>query len=310
MLIIGLVFVDVKGFSLGHYLPEGTNIGDVQVTPGGVCRNVAEDMARLGLRTRFVSMVDDTAMGRDVRDALAVQGVDVSRVILTPRGMGLWLAILDENGELRGSVSRQPDLAPFMAYVAAQGEAMMAECRSVILSFDTNADITAELLRLAEKHQRPVYGLVGNMSVILEHPEYLKKSACFICNENEAGRLFGEPLDDAEPLDVLALLKHRSREAGINAMVVTMGPRGSVFVDHAAGEAGWWPALEVTVEDTTGAGDAFFTGTVIALERGLPLSRAVRAGAELAARTLRVAGASCPASDDFLDFVEALRVSE
>ena len=31
MLVIGAVFVDVKGFSFGTYVPEGTNIGDVQI---------------------------------------------------------------------------------------------------------------------------------------------------------------------------------------------------------------------------------------------------------------------------------------
>ena len=301
MLVIGAVFVDVKGFSQGNYLPEGTNIGDVQVSPGGVCRNVAEDLARLGIKSRFVSMVDDNALGRDVLDGLNALGLDTSHVIAAPRSMGMWLAILDENGDLRGSVSRQPDFSALEAHLAAEGDALVAECRSIVLGYDTTDGITAAMLDLAEKHHKPVYGLVGNMGVILRHPEYLRRSACFICNESEAERLFGKPLAGLTPEEALQMLVQESRNAGISAMVVTLGPLGAVYVDHRSGEFGRAPAHSVAMVDSTGAGDAFFTGTVAALNRGAPLSQAVRVGTELAARTLQVAGSCCPRADDLLE---------
>ena len=301
MLVIGAVFVDVKGFALGNYLPEGTNIGDVQVAPGGVCRNVAEDLARLGIRSRFVSMVDDSAMGRDVKDQLTALGIDTEHVIAAPRSMGMWLAILDEHGDLRGSVSRQPDFRAMEAHFEEAGEAMVAECEAIVLGYDTTDRITGDILRLAERYGKPVYGLVGNMGVILRHPEYLRKTACFICNESEAERLFDKPLQALTPEEALSLLVQESRNAGIPAMVLTMGPQGAVYVDHRTGEFGRCPAKSIAMVDSTGAGDAFFTGVVAALTRGRPLSRAVRMGTELAARTLQVAGASCPEDRELLD---------
>ena len=87
MLVIGAIFVDVKGFSIGTYHPEGTNIGEIQVMPGGVCRNVAENLAHLGFESQFFSMVDDTAMGRDVKDGLRALGIDVTHVLSAP---GAW----------------------------------------------------------------------------------------------------------------------------------------------------------------------------------------------------------------------------
>ena len=300
MLVIGAIFVDVKGFAQANYMPEGTNIGDVQVSPGGVCRNVAEDLARLGLESRFVSMVDDNALGRDVLDRLNALGIDTKHVISAPKSMGMWLAVLDENGDLRGSISRQPDFSAMESHLNAEGEAMVAECQGIVLGYDTTDAITGALLRLAEQYNKPVYGLVGNMGVILRHPEYLRKSACFICNENEAERLFDKPLQNLTPEEVLSILVQESRNAGIPAMVITMGPLGSVYVDHRTGEFGRCPANSVAMVDSTGAGDAFFTGTVVALTRGAPLSRAVHVGTELAARTLQVAGAGCPKASDLL----------
>ena len=292
MLVIGSVFVDVKGFAREKYMPLERNVGDVQVTAGGVCRNVAENLVGLGLPARFVSMVDDNAMGDQVRGDLAAMGVDVKHVLRAPCGMGMWLAILDESGNLAGSISRQPDFAPLEAYLDENGGEVIAAEDGVVLEVDTSAAISDRVLALAKEHGKPVYCIVGNMGVILKHPEYLHEMACFICNEMEAGRLFREDYTALGPDDMLEALKRGSAVAGIPAMVVTMGPKGAVYVDNRTGEFGFCPPPNVDVVDTTGAGDAFFSAAVAALMRGAPLSQAVRDGTDLAARTLQVEG-SC-----------------
>ncbi len=292
MLVIGGIFVDVKGFARDRYLPLERNVGDVQVTAGGVCRNVAENLSRLGVPAKFVSMVDDDAMGSQVRDELAALGVGVEHVIPARRGMGMWLAILDEKGDLAGSISRQPDFTALEAYLRQYGDDIMARTDGVVLEFDMNEAISGLVMALAERYGKPVYSIVGNMGVILKHPEYLHDVACFICNEMEAGRLFREDLTACGPEEMLEALRRGSAVAGIPSMVVTMGSRGAVYVDNRTGEFGFCPPLDVTVVDTTGAGDAFFSAAVAALMRGAPLSQAVQEGTHLAARTLQVAG-SC-----------------
>ena len=292
MLVIGAVFVDVKGFAREKYMPEERNVGDVQVVAGGVCRNVAENLTKLGQPVQFVSMVDDNALGRDLRDGLTAIGVDASHVITAERGMGMWLAILDEKGDLAGSISRQPDFSALEAYLDANGEAIMAATDGLVLEFDMNAAIAEKVMALAEKYAKPVYSIVGNMGVILKHTDYLERVACFICNEMEAGRLFGMDLTRTPPEALLEVLARESARRRIPRMVVTMGGQGSVYVDNTTGERGVCPARSVQVVDTTGAGDAFFSAAVAALMKGRPIAEAVEAGTALAARTLQVAG-SC-----------------
>lgn len=292
MLVIGAIFVDVKGFARNQYMPQERNVGDVQVVAGGVCRNVAENLTVLGREAKFVSMVDDNGIGAQVRGELAQLGVNVEHVISTPGGMGMWLAILDEHGNLAGSISRQPDFSALEAYLREKGDAIVADTDGLALEFDMNAEISGLIMSLAQKHNKPVYSIVGNMGVILKHPEYLHDVACFICNDMEAGRLFRENLTDASPEETLKALRRCSVLVGIPAMVVTMGPRGAVYVDNITGEFGFCPPMDVPVVDTTGAGDAFFTAAVAALMNGAPLSQAVQEGTRLAARTLKVLG-SC-----------------
>lgn len=292
MLVIGGIFVDVKGFARNKYMPLERNVGDVQVVAGGVCRNVAENLKTLGYEAKFVSMVDDNGIGAQVRSELARLGVDVEHVITSPGGMGMWLAILDECGNLAGSISRQPDFSALEAYLKENGDAIVAAADGVALDFDMNDEITGLVMSLAQKHDKPVYSIVGNLGVTLRHPEFLHGVACFICNEMEAGRLFREDLTATTPEETLRALRKNSALVGVPAMVITMGPRGAVYVDNTTGEFGYCPPMDVDVVDTTGAGDAFFTAAVAALMSGAPLSQAVQEGTRLASRTLRVAG-SC-----------------
>ena len=109
--VFGSVFVDVKGFSFNKYIPTGRNVGDVKIAHGGVCRNVAENLANVGCGVTLVSMFENNAIGDDVRRRLAARNVDLQFARSVPAGMGMWLAVMDENGNLAGSVSRQPDFA-------------------------------------------------------------------------------------------------------------------------------------------------------------------------------------------------------
>ena len=66
IVVVGNVFVDIKGFPDSKYIPAGRNAGSVDIVHGGVGRNVAEDIANVELRPRFISVVDDTASGTDL----------------------------------------------------------------------------------------------------------------------------------------------------------------------------------------------------------------------------------------------------
>ena len=105
IVVIGAVFVDIKGYPLATYIPGGRNAGRVEQVHGGVCRNVAEDIANVELRPTFVSLVDDTGTGQDVIDKLARHKVNTRYIQRVPDGMGTWLAIFDNDGDVHAAIS-------------------------------------------------------------------------------------------------------------------------------------------------------------------------------------------------------------
>ena len=66
IVVIGAVFVDIKGYPDGAFIPTGRNAGRVEQVHGGVGRNVVEDIANCELRPTFVSVVDESGAAADV----------------------------------------------------------------------------------------------------------------------------------------------------------------------------------------------------------------------------------------------------
>ena len=135
--VIGTVFVDCKGFAKESYNAAGRNLGSIQFIHGGVGRNVAENMANLGITTTFLSSVDRTGLGKEVVEKLIQSGMDTQHILEQDQtGMGMWMAILDEKGDLAGSISQMPSLDQLEAFLAHHGNNLFQDVTHVILELD------------------------------------------------------------------------------------------------------------------------------------------------------------------------------
>ena len=293
IVVIGTVFVDIKGFPDDVYSPTGRNAGRVETVHGGVGRNVAEDIANVELRPTLVSMVDDTAAGDEVLRKLRKHKVNTDYVVACPDGMGIWLAVFDNTGDLAGSISKRPDMSPLVALLDEKGDEIFADCDSIVVEIDLDKEIIKRVFRYAEKYNKKVYAVVSNMVIASQRRDFLQSIDCFVCNLQEAGILFVEDFSAMEPEELSEELYTRIVHANIPAMVVTMGSRGSVYASRD-GERGCFPPESVKVRDTTGAGDAFCAGVAVGLTYGKSLPEAVRIGTHLAASVITVSESTCP----------------
>ncbi len=293
IVVIGTSFVDIKGFPEDAYIPTGRNVGRVEYIHGGVARNVVEDIANAELRPTFVGLVDDSPMGRDVLKKLKSHKVNCDHVLVTPDGLGLWLAVFDNNGDVAGSISKRPNAYPLVDLLERRGDEIFAEADSVVLQVDLHKDIVKKVFELAAKHHTKLFALVSNMSIAAERRDFLKHFDCFICNQLEAGMLFLDDYTGKSAAEMETILSDRVIRAGIPAMVVTMGGNGAVYANKE-GDHGFCPARNVQVKDTTGAGDAFCAGVSIGLTYGKSLGEAVDIGTLLAASVITSSENVCP----------------
>ena len=293
IVIIGAVFVDIKGYPLSTYIPGGRNAGRVEQVHGGVCRNVAEDIANVELRPTFVSLVDDTGSGQDVIDKLAKHKVNTRYIEKVPDGMGTWLAVFDNDGDVCAAISKRPDTTPLTKLLEEKGDEIFADCDGIAFELDLEKATVKQILRYAKKYNKKVYAAISNMSIAMERRAFLQEIDCFVCNQQEAGLLFSNEYDHMAPEEMCRTLAANVHSANIPCMVVTMGGEGAVYA-RSNGESGVVPAKKVDVIDTTGAGDAFFAGTVIGLTYGKTLPEACEIGSRLAASVICTAENVCP----------------
>ena len=291
--VVGTVFVDIKGFPYDVYNPTGRNAGTVEIVHGGVGRNVAEDIANVELRPVFVSVVDESAQGEEVVRQLSNHKVDTRYIRKAPNGMGMWLAVFDNTGDLAGSISKRPDLEPILETLEEKGDEIFRDADSIVIEVDCGKEIVKRALDLAEKYNKPVYGVVGNMQIAMERRDFLQRMSCFVCNQQEAGLLFVTDYAGMEPDALCDDLAGRLVSANIPSIVVTMGSRGSVYASRD-GERGFFPAESVKVRDTAGAGDAFCAGVAIGLSYRKSMREAVEIGTRLAASVIKVSENVCP----------------
>ena len=173
IVVVGAIFVDIKGFPQDIYVPDGRNAGYIEYIHGGVARNVVEDIANLGLNSTFVSIVDNTALGEDVKQRLQNRNVNTDYMKSIENGMGTWLAVFDHNGELAGSISHRPNLMPIYSILEENGDTIIENSDSVVAEIDMDEEIVEKVVYLCQI----IYVFLTIFLYLLKCPQSLILSA-------------------------------------------------------------------------------------------------------------------------------------
>ena len=293
IVVIGSTFVDIKGYPDSQYIPAGRNAGRVRQVHGGVARNVAEDIANVELRPTFVTVLDHSGTSTDVLDKLRRHHVNTDYVRRTDDGLGTWLAIFDNRGDVVSSIFRRPELLAIGDILDEKGDEIFENADSIVVEIDMEVPLLKQIFALAERYGKDIYAVVSNMSIAMERRDLLKRVACVVCNLQEAELLFSEEYEDMTSEEFQFVLVRRVQQAQIPRMVVTMGGDGAVYAS-LDGESGVCPAGKVDVIDTTGAGDSFFAGIAIGLTYGKSLGESCVIGTRLAASVIATKENVCP----------------
>ena len=293
IVVIGAIFVDIKGYPESTFIPTGRNVGRVDRIHGGVGRNVAEDIANCELRPTLISLVDESGTGVDVIRKLKDHKVNTDYIRTTRDGMGTWLAIFDNDGDVAASISKRPDLLPIADILDRHGDEIFRDADSIIIEIDLDKEVVKRTFKLAKKYDKRVYAVVSNMNIALERRDFLQSIDCFVCNIQEAGILFADNYAGKSVDEMIEIISEKVCAARIPSMIVTMGGEGAVYASMN-GEKGFCPARKVEVKDTTGAGDSFCAGAAIGLTYGKSLAEACDIGARLAASVIITSENVCP----------------
>jgi pseudouridine kinase len=289
VVVVGGSNLDVKARSLAAVQAGTSNPGISAMSAGGVGRNIAENLARLGTRTILVSAVGRDPAGETVMAQTAAAGVVLDHVHRTNRTTGTYVALLDDAGELVAAVSDMSATEDLGAEQVDAARDVIASAALVVL--DGNLAPDAMEVALERAHAAGVRVIIEPVSGpkatrVLPHLTPKRPVYAITPNRDELAALTGLPTRTRRQVEVAAEAVH---DLGVVLVWVRLGQRGSLLSERAADGATTrqeLDALPTTVEDVTGAGDSMLAAFCHALLEGREPVEAARYGHAAAALTI------------------------
>ena len=291
LLTIGAASLDTKGRA-GQSIQVGTSTpGAIRISVGGVGRNVAENLARLGERVVLLSAVGDDDAGRRLLQQARECGIDVSHVLIDANHRtAAYLAVLDQTGNLEVSVDdmsiNRELITPSFVY---RRRALFRDARMIVLDANLSPQALRTIFRLADSYDVPVCADPTTASLAPRLCPHLPALTLVTPNAAEAEALCEMQVTDRESALAVA---QKLVSMGVQIAIVTLGATGLVYATSQ--ESGHVPAVEVEIVDFTGAGDALTAAIVFGLLNDFPIDEAVRLGTSAAALTLQSRETVCP----------------
>jgi pseudouridine kinase len=271
IVVVGGANTDVVGVSSGALVARDSNPGSIRTSAGGVGRNVAENLVRLGADVELVTAFGDDEAGRALMLSCRSRGIGVSAsMVVTDMPGAHYLAVLDERHDMAVAINDMRVLDRLTPDALADPERATLLLAADLVVVDAN--LSADALEwLAGVVRAPIVLEPVSAAKAPRAAGLLARLAAVTPNPLEAAALLGHEV--ADPQGALQAAREFV-ERGVGAAFVTCGREGTAWAD--ASGSGTVPAPRVDVANASGAGDAFCAGVAYAL--------LARAGARYAAR--------------------------
>jgi pseudouridine kinase len=291
VLVIGASSLDVKGRALAPLVPGISNRGLIRSSMGGVGRNIAENLARLGVPTILLSAIGADSTGKRLLAHAAESGIDTRHVLIGPEGRtDSYLAILDHHGGIHVSIDDMNSLNRITPRYVNDRRRLFRDATMVVLDANLPPKTLKTIFRLARKYRLPVCADPTSQNLASRLCPYLDQLYMVTPNPTEAEALLRQgPINGRN--EAIAAAKQLVAR-GVEIAVITLAEMGVCYA--TSNESGHVPALDIEIIDFTGAGDALSAAVIFGLLEEMPIGEAIRLGISAAALTIQTRETVCP----------------
>jgi pseudouridine kinase len=290
VVVVGGANMDIKAHSREPAVLRTSNPGAAVTTPGGVGRNIAENLARMGSPTHLVAPVGRDSFGEELMEATRGSGVVVDHMVTTADPTGTYLAVMDADGELLVAVSNMSCTDNLTVRQLAGARDLIAHCDLLVVEGNIPPAPAVWLLDYAAACRVPV--VVDPVSVAKAaalapalSPE--RPLLALTPNKDELAAIVGRAVPHTTPS--VAKAAREVHDLGVRHVWVRRGLAGSTLSsldDDGRVHVTHLPAPRTAVVDVTGAGDSMTAAFVHALLRGDSAADAAAFGQMAAALTV------------------------
>jgi pseudouridine kinase len=283
--VIGGANIDIKVQSSAPVIPATSNPGTSRTAAGGVARNIAENLARLGTPTHLIAAIGADPFGERLLRETRAAGVQLDHIHRSPDPTGTYTAILDADGELVVAVADMSATDHMAPHHLDPARDVIGHASLLILDGNLSPETLSYALDLGQGSEVPTIidpvsvSKAARLTAVLGFDRPL---FAITPNIAELEALVGRPVGDDAALSWSVAALH---DRGIHHVWVRLGPRGSLLATAGEGES-FLSAPPVEVHDITGAGDSMLAAFAYAFLQGQEPVEAARFGHAAAALTI------------------------
>ena len=261
---IGGANMDIHAKSDAQLIMRDSNPGTLHTSLGGVCRNICENLARLGARVKLITGVGDDYRGKNIIAGCEAAGIDMSAVRVIPgERSSSYVSIMDESGDMLLALSDMHIIKRLDASLVDDHAQLLCGADMVICDGNLSAQ-TVE--RLTEVCLSPLYLDPVSTSWAKEVKPFIASFDTVKPNRLELEALTGCPVETMEEIEHAAdvLLSQ-----GVRRVFVSLGADGMLYKGHEGTIYRQCRRPFDRMVNATGAGDASMAGIVYASRMGM-----------------------------------------
>ncbi|WP_028021933.1 PfkB family carbohydrate kinase [Enterovibrio calviensis] len=263
VVVIGGTNIDVVGQPQSTLIPRDSNPGHVSHSSGGVGRNIAENLARLGTDVKLISVVGDDTYGNLVLNQTRRAGVDVRAVnILKGQTTSTYLSLLDHDGDMLAAVADMSILDKLDVSLISQHADIIRHAESIVV--DTNLSDSVLAYIFSHFSDQAIYLDTVSATKAVKARPYLSHIHTLKPNLVEAQMISGLPVDSKNDINNVA---DWFIAQGVKRLFLSMGADGILFRTLRHERLIQAPSTKVI--NANGAGDAFLAGLAHAQINGM-----------------------------------------
>lgn len=291
ILCIGAANLDRKLRAAGPLAMGSSNPASAVESFGGVARNIAENLARMGAKVGLITAVGKDSSGNALLAHADGAGIDTHGALkLDDAASGTYTAVLDSDGQMvvaLADMALYDRITPSFLDLRRQ---QRAGASLIVADLNLNREAIETLQIDAARDGVDLVIVAVSEPKMNRLPESLQGVRLLILNRGELAARLGRTLDSD---DELAGACRELQAQGALDVVVTLGPRGVLFTTPGGVERLDAPPAQVV--DVTGAGDAFSAAVCLSLQgASVDLALACRRGLALATMTIACRETVCP----------------
>lgn len=288
VLVIGAAGMDIVGRTFTTPQEGVSTPAEVRPSFGGVARNVAENLARLGQPTQLISAVGKDYFGQQLLQYTASAGVDVSACIQTDsHTTPAYLAVLQRNGKLQFALDDMRALTALTPQYIRDRAQLFKEACLVFIDCNLSLPTIRTIFHQARLARVPICADATSNLLAPKLLPYLSHLTLVTANVHEATTLTEEQFKVIDPQTASQAARHLVNH-GTEIAVIALAEFGVCYTTSETN--GHIPAIRTAILVPTGAGDALTATIIFGLLNNIPIDDAVRLGVSAASLTLRHPG--------------------